>query len=180
MSSSDPPAPVQVYVGIGSNIEPERHLRFAVRRLGEFFGKLDLSTVWRSRAVGFAGEDFLNLVAGFTTHESPAAIVGVLEQLHTEAGRLRGAEPMSPRTLDLDLLLYGNAVMNSPSLPHRDILRYGFVLGPLAELAPGLRHPVSGLTMADLWDRFDRSGQPMQAVELDGLTSPRSARHPLR
>jgi 2-amino-4-hydroxy-6-hydroxymethyldihydropteridine diphosphokinase len=152
------------WVSIGSNIEPERHVRLAIRRLGEVHGELRLSSVYRSPAVGFAGADFLNLVAGFDTALTPAATVDGLEALHREAGRVRGTTAWVSRTLDLDLLLHGDTVSDSPRLPHPDILRYAFVLGPLAEVAPALRHPVSGATMQELWERFDRSAQPLVRV----------------
>lgn len=82
------------------------------------------------------------------------------------AGRVRGPDPFSSRTLDLDLLLYGDAVLPEPSIrvPREDIRKYAFVLGPLAELAPGLRHPLTGETMAELWAAFDQAAHPLQRV----------------
>ncbi len=160
------PAPVPVFVGAGSNVEPARHLRMALRELGRRFGPLMVSSVYRNRAVGFEGDDFLNMVIGFTTAECPEAIITELERLHGEAGRLRGAGAFCPRTLDLDLLLYGDEVSAQLRLPRPDITRYSFVLGPLAELAPKLRHPVTGETMAALWKRFDKSSHPLQRLPI--------------
>lgn len=160
---------VDVYVSAGSNIAPEEHLRQACGELARRFGPLEISSVYRNPAVGFEGEDFLNLVFRFRTAEAPEVVVDELERLHRLAGRVRGSERFAPRTLDLDLLLYGDAILPGEHIrvPREDILKYGFVLGPLAELAPGLRHPVTGQTMAELWSRFDRDRHPL--VRLDEL-----------
>ena len=158
--------PVDVYLSIGSNIAPEENLRLACRGLANEYGELHTSAVYRNAAEGFEGEDFLNMVVGFTTDASPESIVSNLEELHDEAGRVRLENPFSPRTLDLDMLLYGDMVRRRLKLPHHDIEKYGFVLRPLAELAPDLRHPVSGRTMQALWQEFDHDLHPMQKVEL--------------
>jgi 2-amino-4-hydroxy-6-hydroxymethyldihydropteridine diphosphokinase len=157
---------VDVYVSAGSNMSPEKNLRLACRELEQRFGSIELSGVYRSPPVGFAGDDFLNLVLRFRTSEPPASIVAELERLHALAGRVRGSERFAPRTLDLDLLLYGSAVIPEPPIrvPREDISAYGFVLGPIAELAPGLRHPVTGETMAEMWAKFDRDRHPMERV----------------
>ena len=142
------------------------NLRLACRELRQRFGALEISGVYRNPAVGFAGDDFLNLVLRFRSAEPPAAIIVELERLHVLAGRVRGPDPFSSRTLDLDLLLYGDAVLPDPALrvPREDIRKYAFVLGPLAELAPELRHPLSGETMAELWADFDQMAHPLQRV----------------
>jgi 2-amino-4-hydroxy-6-hydroxymethyldihydropteridine diphosphokinase len=146
-----------------------RNLRLACRELRTRFGPLRISTVYRNAAVGFDGADFLNLVLAFRTTEPPEEVVAELERIHRLAGRVRGADPFSPRTLDLDLLLYGDAVIPDPRfrVPREDIEKYAFVLGPLAELAPELRHPVNGRTMAELWADFDRERNPIVPVAVD-------------
>jgi 2-amino-4-hydroxy-6-hydroxymethyldihydropteridine diphosphokinase len=138
----------------------------AYRELTRRFGALDVSSVYRNPPVGFSGADFLNLVLRFRTVESPASIIAELERLHVLAGRERGAERFAPRTLDLDLLLYGDYVLPEAGIrvPREDILKYGFVLCPLAELAPSLRHPVTGQTMAELWAGFDQVRYPLARV----------------
>lgn len=164
-----PSRAVDVYISVGSNVDPVRHLRLACRELAARYGRLRLSPVYRNAAEGFEGDDFLNMVIGFRTAERPGAIVDELERLHRVAGRVRGPNPFSPRTLDLDLLLYGMEVNADPKIrvPREDIRRYGFVLGPLADIAPDLPHPVSGETMGELWRRFDRRRHPLEPVALD-------------
>jgi len=160
-------APVNVYLSAGSNIAPERYLKMACQQLESEYGELMLSSVYQNAAVGFAGDDFLNMVIGFSTNEKPELIVKRLESLHDKAKRNRNSDPFSSRTLDVDLLLYGDLVRGgTPKLPREDIEKYGFVLGPLAEVAPELRHPVSGMTMSEIWDGFDRASHTMQKVEI--------------
>lgn len=158
-----PPPAVDVYVSAGSNVAAEENLRLACRELGRRFGHLATSSVYRNPPMGFAGDDFLNMVLRFCTADPPRVIVAELERLHGLAGRVRGEQRFTPRTLDLDLLLYGDAVISGDGIrvPREDILDYGFVLGPLAELAPTLRHPVTGQTMAGLWAAFDKSRHPL-------------------
>lgn len=157
---------VRVYVGVGSNIDPERHLREALRELERRFGPLSRSSVYRTSAVGFEGDDFLNLVVSFRTALSAAELVAELDRIEGSAGRRREAERFAPRTLDLDLLMYADTIDEDPGLrlPREDIVRYAFVLGPLAELEPDLVHPVSGETMRELWERFEEGDQPIRKL----------------
>ena len=163
---------VEVYVSAGSNVEPERHLHLACRELEGLSASLCRSSVYRTKAIGFEGNDFLNMVISFSTRLSLAEIMSELERVQTLAGRKPNASAFSPRTLDLDLLLYGEEVVDSPeiSLPRADITKYAFVLGPMAELAPRLRHPRSGKTMRELWAAFDRSQQPIERLTDASLT----------
>lgn len=143
------------YISLGSNIDPAGNIRSALAMLGNEFGQLQVSTIYRNPAIGFEGDDFYNLVVGINTALPPEAVdrcLGLIETLH---GRKRGAARFSPRTLDLDLLLYGDRVSDELKLPRRDITRYAFVLGPLAELAPDLKHPVEGQTLKALWEGFE-------------------------
>ena len=155
-----------VYVGLGSNIDPENNLHIGIRELRERFGELRLSAVYRSTAVGFEGDDFLNLVAAFESDESPLAICEQIELIHNLAGRDRKSGTWESRSLDIDLLLYNDLVMDEQPVrvPRKDVLEYSFVLRPLAELAPDLVHPVTGKTMLEHWQEFDAAGHPLDVV----------------
>lgn len=158
----------RVYLGLGSNIEPERNLAMAVRELRASFGELAVSSVYRNAPVGFAGDDFLNLVVGFDTDESPQAVCGEIDRIHACAGRQRGSDQWSSRPLDVDLLLYGDLVCDERPVrvPRKDILEYGFVLRPLAELAPDLVHPVTGKRLAEHWQEFDAAAHPLHEATI--------------
>lgn len=158
----------KVYLGLGSNIDPEENLRRGVRELRQRFGELELSGVYRSAAAGFEGDDFLNLVAGMKTDHSPLAINEQIEEIHRIVGRRRGEERYSSRSLDIDLLLYDDLIVDEPPLrlPRCDILEYSFVLRPFAELAPELVHPQTGRTLAEHWHAFDEQSHPLEPVHL--------------
>ena len=155
-----------VYVGLGSNIDPEGNLHLGVAELRRRYGDLRISSVYRSAAVGFEGDDFLNLVAGFESDESPQAICEAIEAIHNMAGRDRKGGKWESRPLDIDLLLYNDLIeeQRPVSVPRNDILEYSFVLRPLAELAPDLVHPVTGKTMLEHWQEFDAASHPLELV----------------
>lgn len=158
----------QVYLGLGSNIEPAANLRLAVRELRRRFGDIDLSAVYRSSPVGFEGADFLNMVAGLRTTRSPREMTEEIEAIHGAARRERDGDRLLPRTLDVDLLLYDRLVLleAGAELPRADVLDYAFVLRPLSELAPDYVHPLTGRTLREHWDEFDAASQPLTEVEL--------------
>lgn len=158
----------RVYVSLGSNIEPEIHLCQALAALNTNFANLLCSTIYQSAAVGFAGNPFLNAVVAFETDYSSLALKTWLKALEEQKGRERGAQKFSARTLDLDLLLYDDWIQAEQKLPHPDILNYQFVLQPLAELAPELKHPILGISYSALAaQQLERGGQvSLNAVQL--------------
>ncbi len=146
----------RVYVGIGSNIEQEKYIRLSAQYLRNAFGDncdLQLSPVYKTRAVGFDGDDFYNLVACFDTDKSAVEVEKTLKQIEHENGRQRKQEKFSARTLDIDLLLYDQEIIQADglSVPRDEIEKYAFVLSPLADLAPELLHPQTGKSMAEMW-----------------------------
>jgi 2-amino-4-hydroxy-6-hydroxymethyldihydropteridine diphosphokinase len=157
-----------VYLGIGSNVQPQLNVPAAVTDLRACFGALQLSPVYRSAAVGFVGDDFYNMVVGLDTALDVYAVARVSHEIEQRHGRVRGSAKFTSRTLDIDLLLYGQRVIQEPGLqlPRAEITRYAYVLRPLADLAPSLRHPVLGTTMAELWAAFDASHQQLQELAL--------------
>lgn len=159
----------QVFVSIGSNIDREKNIRAAVRELALHYGALRLSPVYECKAYGFDGENFYNLVAGFDTGESVDQIKSLLTQIEDRCGRVRAENRFSSRTLDLDLLLYGETVQHDERihLPHPDIERYAFVLGPLADIAPTQRHPQTGLTYEQMWKQFSAGKQEIWKIDFD-------------
>ena len=158
----------EVFVSLGSNIEPDKHIPAGIAALRKAFGDVRISTIYRCPAVGFDGPDFHNAVAAFDTVEPVDAVAAILRGIEEAAGRERSDVKFSSRTLDLDLLLYGDAVLHDRGLdiPRGEITRYAFVLGPLAELAPDRRHPVTGKRFDRLWQAFDSAAQSL--VPLSG------------
>lgn len=158
----------RIFVSVGSNVQREAHIRAAVRALAQRYGELVLSSVYDSRAVGFDGANFYNMVVGFETDESPWVVEETLKTLEAAHGRDRAAPRFSDRTLDLDLLLYGNRVVRESrlSLPRKEILEHAFVLAPLAEIAGEELHPVANRTYRELWRSFDARGQVLRRVDL--------------
>jgi 2-amino-4-hydroxy-6-hydroxymethyldihydropteridine diphosphokinase len=159
----------RVFVGIGSNIEREKNIRAGVADLRRHFGELSLSTVYESEAVGFDGNNFYNLVAAFNSEESVEVINQTLHEIEDAHGRTREGPRFSSRTLDIDLLLYGDLVLQQGKLdlPRDEITKNAFVLCPMAELAPTLRHPLLNKSYAELWATFDQQKQPLWPVEVD-------------
>lgn len=159
----------RIYISIGSNIEAERHLRLAIAELRRHYGDLQLSSVYESEAVGFDGDNFLNMVAGLDTDEEVHHVVQTLRQIEDRYGRVRSGPRFSARSLDLDLLLYDELVMKEDGfeIPRGEITHNAFVLWPLAEIAPDLMHPSARRTMAKLWQEFDKDSQKLWPIAID-------------
>lgn len=142
----------EVFVGVGSNVDRDHNIEVGLVALREAFGDLRCSSVIDNPAVGFAGDDFLNLVVAFDTALDPYAVAERLSAIEESFGRVKSKDAgVVSRTLDLDLLLYGDLESDELRVPRAEILEYAFVLGPLAELAPDARHPVDGRTYMEMW-----------------------------
>jgi 2-amino-4-hydroxy-6-hydroxymethyldihydropteridine diphosphokinase len=158
-----------VLVAAGSNVEPRVNLRRALDALARYYPALVRSTAYRNRAVGFEGEDFINLVVGFDTGDDVRTVIEHLHEAESLCGRARHAPKWAPRSMDLDILLFGDRVCDEPGLvlPRPDLVRRAYMLGPAAEIAPDTVHPTLGLTLAELWRNFAQDEHPMVAVELE-------------
>jgi 2-amino-4-hydroxy-6-hydroxymethyldihydropteridine diphosphokinase len=157
----------KAYLSLGSNVEPERHLRAAIDALRARFGDIVVSPVYRVPAVGFDGPDFLNAAAIVETDLDPFALIEWLHQLESDNGRIRGHVKFSDRTLDIDLVYFDDVVLDLPELQiQRPELRHAFVLRPLADIAPTFVDPVRKVTLAKLWRAHPDFGGTLETVAL--------------
>ena len=147
------------YISIGSNIDKEQHIPASLSALEQLFGQLTVSSIYESEAVGFIGNSFHNLIVGFDSDLDVKTVAKHLRQIELDNGRTRDCQKFSARTLDLDLILYGDLIINDGRLqiPRDEIECYAFVLEPLAEIAPNEKHPITSKTYAELWQAFDKS-----------------------
>lgn len=146
-------------------------MRAAIEALRERFGAIALSPIYESRAVGFDGDAFLNCVAAFDTALPPAQVAAALHAIEADHGRRREGPRFGPRTLDLDLLLYGDEVSDNPVLPRPEILEYDFVLRPLADLVPAELHPRLRETYESLWHAFAGERTALRRMDLSDAQS---------
>jgi 2-amino-4-hydroxy-6-hydroxymethyldihydropteridine diphosphokinase len=155
------------YISIGSNIEKEKNILSALRELAIFFGGLVVSSTYETEAVGFKGETFHNLIVGFDSDLDVKTIAKQLRQIELDHGRTRECKKFSSRTLDLDLILYGELVISDGRLqiPRDEIEKYAFVLEPLAEIAGNQKHPISGISYRGLWERFDKNDLKQKRIK---------------
>lgn len=145
----------EVFVSIGSNIEAESNMILVKNYLDELFD-VTYSSMYKTPAEGFEGEDFLNCVCKFDTKKSPSDLRDLLKNIEKDMGRTSNQKGMSNRVIDLDLILYGNIQMNEDGLeiPSDDIAKYRFVLEPLVEIAPDNLHPTLQKSFHDLLSPF--------------------------
>ena len=160
---------VQVYVSLGSNVDRETRLRQAVAGLREVFGEVELSPVYDSAAVGFDGHDFLNLVAGFDTEQTLEQVAAIFRDIENRLGRDRSLPKFASRSIDLDILTYGDLVVDLPGLriPREEILENAYVLKPLQDIAPDFRHPQTGQSFAELWRQMAPNAPQLERYPLE-------------
>lgn len=168
----------QVYVSIGSNINPTHYICQCLDALSSRYEEITTSSVYQSDAVGFNGSPFLNLVAGFKTEEPVAMLYESLKTIEDDNQRDRNQPRFSDRTLDIDILTYdnlhgsyhrnnlGNHHKNHGklTLPHPDIIAYPYVLAPLAELSPDLIIPGTGKSAQACWQSSTVSADAIPTV----------------
>ena len=141
----------QVFVSIGSNINPKENIKIAMGFLDKLFDCI-YSKLYETNAEGFEGNNFINCVAGFKTNLLATELRKHLKQIELKMGRTQGQKGMSNRVIDLDIILYGDHIFEEDDfdIPSKDIEDYLFVLEPLAEIAGELRHPVSKIPFSEL------------------------------
>jgi 2-amino-4-hydroxy-6-hydroxymethyldihydropteridine diphosphokinase len=159
----------QVFVAIGSNIDPGVRLIEAARALKGSFADARFSCCYSNPAYGFEGRDFINSVTGFHTELSISQLLESLREIEGRCGRTVSDPKWGARAIDLDLLLYDAVIGSGPgyTLPRPDLLKRVYMLGPLAQLAPDLLYPPAGPTIAQLWEQFPRSQYSLVPLELD-------------
>lgn len=156
----------RVFVAAGSNVDPIANLRRALGELGKHY-LLQVSPAYRNKAVGFDGEDFINLVIGFETDDVIDQVIAHLHEAEVACGRPRNAPKWAPRAMDLDLLLFGDAIQPDLRVPRADLLTRPYMLRPMSELAPDVEHPVVRKTMRQLWNEFDGPRHDMRPQQMD-------------
>ena len=157
-----------VYVAAGSNVEPEKNLARACEEFAKSWTDVRFSHAYRNKAVGFDGPDFLNMVVSFHTTEPIEPVIARLREIETLCGRPRNAPKWASRSMDLDILLFGARIEKTAdyTLPRPDLLKRPYMLGPMAEIAPHVKHPTEGKTIGELWEQFDRAGHEMVPVSI--------------
>ncbi|MFC3551301.1 2-amino-4-hydroxy-6-hydroxymethyldihydropteridine diphosphokinase [Lysobacter cavernae] len=158
----------RAYLSLGSNLDAAVHLRGAIAALRDRFGAVVLSPVYRTRAVGFDGADFYNAAAIIETGLEPQALNAWLHALEDAHGRDRSGPRYGDRTLDIDIVLFDDRVLEGPGnlrIP-RPELKHAFVLRPLAEIAPDVVVPGGGRTLAQLWAAHPECGADLESVAI--------------
>ncbi|HEU4813775.1 MAG TPA: 2-amino-4-hydroxy-6-hydroxymethyldihydropteridine diphosphokinase [Xanthomonadaceae bacterium] len=154
-------------MSLGSNVDAEKNLRSAIASLRERFGDVLVSPVYRTRAVGFEGPDFLNAVARIDCDTDPFALHRWLHKLEEQHGRDSRDADYSNRPLDIDIVYFGSLVLDVGALQlPRPELRYAFVLKPMADIAPEFLDPLRETTMAELWAAHPEHDAPPARVDL--------------
>ena len=156
------------YLSLGSNVNARSNLLAGIAALREAFNDVRLSPAYQTRAVGFDGDDFINLAASIETTLQPLELKQFLKKLEDRHGRTRNAAKFSDRTLDIDILLYDDLYLVSPliEIPRAEIMAFAHVLKPLADLAPDLLHPVCRKTIAGIWQTHSARGTPFKRINL--------------
>jgi len=141
----------QVFVSIGSNINPKENIKIAKGFLNKLF-YCKYSSLYNTNAEGFEGNKFINCVVGFETNLLVSELQKHLKKIELKMGRTEDQKGMSNRVIDLDIILYGDHILEEDNfdIPSKDIEDYLFVLEPLAEIAGELRHPVSKISFSEL------------------------------
>jgi len=159
----------QIYISLGTNIEREHYVKQGLISLATAFEipfeALTLSSLFESEAVGFSGAAFYNMVIGINCPHSVEEVATILRAIEFSHGRDHNAKKFSPRSLDLDLLLYDNLIIDLPAqLPRDEITKNAFVLWPMSQVAPALLHPIIEKNYKTLWQSYNKQSQKINIV----------------
>lgn len=143
-----------LHLNIGSNKNRRINIRLALNKLESNFTDITVSSIFESPAEGFVGSNFYNVGVNAKTKNNIYEVVDILHDIENLLGRDRSLPKFSSRIIDLDLVLYNDAIDEDLKVPRRDILKYAFVLAPLAELNPEDIHPQKGISFLNLWEEF--------------------------
>ena len=158
-----------IYLSLGSNVDRHKNITAALDALAALLGDLQISSVYESKSVGFDGSNFFNLVVGAHTTLSIVELSETLKRIEDNNGRKRNGSKFSPRTLDIDILTYGDfvGVESDIELPRAEITKNAFVLLPLSEIAPDGLHPQLQKNYRDLWLDYDRASQSLWVIDFE-------------
>lgn len=158
-----------IYLSLGSNVDRHKNITAALDALAALLGDLQISSVYESKSVGFDGSNFFNLVVGAHTTLSIVELSETLKRIEDNSGRKRNGSKFSPRTLDIDILTYGDfvGVESDIELPRAEITKNAFVLLPLSEIAPDGLHPQLQKNYRDLWLDYDRASQSLWVIDFE-------------
>ena len=167
---------VAVYLDIGSNINRKENIQSCVDQLRCDFPGIVFSKAFESDALGFEGDAFINLSAVLETDMSYPDLKKYLKSLENQHARKRNKTKFISRTLDVDVLLYGDAILSPEhDVPRKEILKFPFVLYPLAQIAPNLIHPQEKISISELAKSSDLDKNTLTEVkdfpDFDGNTN---------
>jgi 2-amino-4-hydroxy-6-hydroxymethyldihydropteridine diphosphokinase len=158
----------QVFVSLGTNVNRDENLQKGLLAMQQAFGPLTLSSLFESDAVGFDGAAFYNMVVAFTSSDSVEQVSKALREIEFAFGRTLDAKKFSPRTLDLDMLLFDDLILQTPvQIPRDEITENAFVLWPLAEISGQLLHPVLQLSYQTLWHNYNKNKQQLRKIPFE-------------
>lgn len=158
-----------IYLSLGSNIDKEKQILFAIDKLKQHFTSIVTSPIYETEAVGFEGENFYNLVVSFKSTLSHKQIETILKQIERDSGRVKKLEKFSARTLDIDILLIGDEILLAQgiNIPRDEIIKYSFVLKPLKDIAKNLIHPLTQKTILSHWHDLKKQKKTTKLVKIE-------------
>ena len=159
----------KIFVGIGSNIDREMNIRSCIKILKDLYGNVLISPMYETKAMGFNGPNFYNLVLCFETGESVYDLKNALNQIENNHGRNINETKFSSRTLDIDILYYDDLVLTDDKIqiPRKEICEYDFVLKPLVDLAPDFIHPIHNISHQEMLNSIKIKKQIISTINMD-------------